>query len=167
MVLAVDVFYKEAHAKAVGVLFEIEDEVLIDTIVDISAIPREYVPGEFYKRELPCILKIVDQCRDRNLELIIIDGYVYVDNGYRKGLGAHLYDKLEHKIPVIDVAKNPFHSNTTSAVELQRGLGKKPLYVTAVGMELVDAVEIVKHMKGEYRMPTLLRELDKLTKSKN
>ncbi|MDV6169996.1 hypothetical protein R1T16_16275 [Flavobacterium sp. DG1-102-2] len=60
-VLAIDVYYYSEKAKAVGVLFGWHDsmpsEVIIEYIDDVA----DYVPGEFYKRELPSIKKIIDK----------------------------------------------------------------------------------------------------------
>jgi hypothetical protein len=49
--------------------------------------------------------------------------------------------------------------------EVLRGKSKKPLYVTAMGMLLERAADRVRTMHGEFRMPHLLSELDRLTKT--
>ena len=49
----------------------------------------EYVPGEFYKRELPCIIKLLDLVEE-HIDCIIIDGFVYLDGDTRPGLGKHI-----------------------------------------------------------------------------
>lgn len=66
MILAIDVHYRDTFAKAVGVLFNWDDEhpqKIITTIVDNV---DEYIPGEFYKRELPSVLKNYRESRPIN-----------------------------------------------------------------------------------------------------
>ena len=55
MILAVDVHYRQDHAKCVGVLFEWEDERPKHTLVAIIDEIAPYQPGKFYKRELGII----------------------------------------------------------------------------------------------------------------
>lgn len=80
MILALDVHYREKDAKVVGVLFHWEDtkarEVFIEYLQDID----EYIPGQFYKRELPSLLKIIEKFDITILDAIIVDGHIYVDN---------------------------------------------------------------------------------------
>lgn len=123
-----------------------------------------YIPGEFYKRELPCILKVIEKVNLAELEAIIIDGYVFIDNEKKFGLGGYLWESLNKKLPVIGVAKTSYMGNKDTIVELLRGESKNPLYISSIGIELNKAVELIKSMHGEYRIPTLLKELDKLTK---
>jgi exodeoxyribonuclease-5/deoxyribonuclease V len=99
-----------------------------------------------------------------NLEVIIVDGFVYLDDEKKYGLGGHLYEKLNKEIPIIGVAKTNFASIEKDKKSLVRGESAKPLYITAIGIELEDAFKKVESMAGEYRMPTLLREMDRLTK---
>jgi endonuclease V-like protein UPF0215 family len=42
----------------------------------------------------------------------------------------------------------------------------KPLYITSIGIRLDYATELIKNMKGNNRIPTLLKTLDTLTKRK-
>jgi len=62
------------------------------------------------------------------------------------------------------VAKTNFASNKENKVELLRGKSMKPLYITSIGIDIEEAKENISKMSGEYRFPTLLKELDKLTK---
>lgn len=59
MILAIDVHYKETYAKAVGILFHWNDETPIDIITTTINEVAEYETGQFYKRELPCILQLL------------------------------------------------------------------------------------------------------------
>lgn len=164
MVLALDVHYRENIAQAVGILFNWQDETPREIIIDFINGVNDYVPGEFYKRELPSLLKICEKLDLEVIEAIIVDGYVYLDNDKKKGLGAHLWEELKYKIPIIGVAKTFFLNNTETVIKVVRGTSKKPLYVSAVGLNLDNSASLIKNMKGEFRMPTLLKKLDTLTK---
>lgn len=71
---------------------------------------------------------------------------------------------LHQKIPVIGVAKTPFLSNKETVQQVLRGQSNNPLYVSAIGMDLNEAALLVKNMKGDFRMPDILKAVDKLTK---
>jgi deoxyribonuclease V len=99
--------------------------------------------------------------------MIIIDGYVYLDDYNKYGLGGHLFESLNRKIPIIGVAKTNFVSNKENKVELLRGKSINPLFITSIGIDIEIAKRNISKMFGEYRIPKLLKELDKLTKEKN
>ena len=61
------------------------------------------------------------------LECVVIDGYVWLDEAQKAGLGAHLFAALEGKTPVIGVAKTHFLGAPAS--EVKRGSAERPLYV--------------------------------------
>ncbi len=161
MILAVDVDYKEIHASIAGVLFEnwgdgIEKSHCSSIVRDV----HDYISGQFYKRELPCILTLI---REHNLTptCIIIDGYVYLDGVGTPGLGRYLFDALKAKVAVIGVAKKPY-IDVTRKGEIYRGCSKKPLYVSCEGMEFEQARQLVISMHGKFRIPTLLKKVDQL-----
>jgi len=164
MILAIDVHYKTNYAKCIGVLFQWNDELPQKIIEDRVYNVAEYEPGQFYKRELPCILKIIEHVDLENVEVIIVDGHVYT-SPETYGLGGHLFEAINHKVPVIGVAKNGFAHNKTMVRELFRGDSQKPLHISAIGINLQDAIENIKQMHGTYRMPTLLKILDQYTKT--
>jgi len=120
----------------------------------------DYVPGSFYERELPCLLALLEPVRDE-LDAVIVDGHVWLGPG-RPGLGHHLYEALVPRIPVIGVAKSRFHGGY--ATEVLRPGTTRPLYVTAVGADPADAAERVRAMHGDFRLPTLLKRVDSLTR---
>lgn len=164
MILAIDVHYRQDFAKAVGVLFNWDDEQpqeIINTIIENA---EEYIPGQFYKRELPSILKIIEKVNSSTLDVIIIDGHVYIDDQENYGLGAHLYYNLNEKIPVIGVAKTSFHTNHKTIGIIYRGESRKPLYVSTIGIDKSFAIEQIRNMKGKYRIPSILKQLDTITK---
>ena len=122
---------------------------------------EEYIPGQFYKRELPCILQLMDTIVEP-IDLIVVDGYVWLTPD-KKGLGAYLYEALNENIPVVGVAKNYFKD--TQAIKVLRGESKKPLYITAAGIDEEWAAQQVQKMAGEYRFPTILKEVDHLCRA--
>jgi deoxyribonuclease V len=163
MIIAVDVHYSKNDAVAAGVEFQnwADAEVLRELVVSISLVAG-YKPGEFYKRELPCILALLDQLKVLPA-YIVVDGYVYLDDAHRPGLGKHLYDALQGKVPVIGVAKSPF-KNTPSDSAVIRARSKRPLYVTAAGLDRAEAKRYIQQMHGQYRLPTVLRRVDQLSR---
>jgi len=165
MILAFDTYYFDGKAKTVCLEFtEWNQSENFKVHTEIIDNVEEYIPGEFYKRELPCILSLLNKIDLTNLEVIIVDGFVYLDDEKKYGLGGHLYEKLNKKTPIIGVAKTNFASIEKDKKSLIRGESAKPLYVTAIGIELEEAFKKVESMAGEFRMPTLLREMDRLTK---
>lgn len=165
MILAFDTYYFENKAKTICVEFcnwadEKCHKIYSETLENVE----EYISGEFYKRELPCILSLLEKIDLTKVETIIVDGYVYLDDEEKYGLGGHLYEKLGGKIPVIGVAKTNFATIETNKKSVFRGESIKPLFITAIGIEIDEAVQKIKQMNGEFRMPTLLKEMDRLTK---
>jgi deoxyribonuclease V len=168
MILCFDTYYFDDKAKTVCLAFE--GWMSLDEIAVYSEIlsgVEDYVPGQFYKRELPCILSLMKKIDNTNIEAIVIDGFVYLDDNNSLGLGGHLYDSLERKIPVIGVAKTNYASVENNKRTLFRGLSRNPLFISAVGLDVDKAVAQIRSMAGVYRIPTLLKKLDTLTKQKN
>jgi len=124
----------------------------------------EYIPGEFYKRELPCLMKALT-LRKRDYECLVIDGFVHLGGKGRKGLGRHLYEAMQARIPVVGVAKNSLKI-AENYMLVFRGRSRRPLYVSAVGMNLSEAAGRVKEMAGAHRIPKMLKLADQLTKSR-
>ena len=163
MIFAVDVYYRSTTAIAAGVLFaNWEDREPVSTFTTEITDIAEYEPGQFYKRELPCLLKLLEQL-DRLPEYIIVDGYVYLDKDYRPGLGKYLHDAIDGKSIVIGVAKTKFQ-DIPNETEVRRNGSNKPLFVTAVGMDETEARSSIKGMSGTYRIPIMLKLVDDLSK---
>lgn len=164
MLLAIDVHYKTTYAKAVGVLFDWGDEspqrIITDIVNDVAA----YEPGQFYKRELPCILQLLKQVNLNTLEAIIVDGHVFVDNNKTFGLGGHLWRALDEKTPIIGVAKRAFHNTEQVSTPVYRGESNNPLYISSIGIPEEAVLEKIKLLHGDYRIPTILKILDQYTK---
>ncbi|MEN0067861.1 MAG: endonuclease V [Myxococcota bacterium] len=163
-IVATDVLYDEPTrtGRGAAVAFERWEDAApshewrthIDAIAD-------YVPGSFYQRELPCLLALLDPLREQ-IGTVIVDGHVWLGEG-RPGLGHHLYEALERRVAVVGVAKSRFHGGY--ATEVLRGTeSTRPLYVTAVGLTVEAAAAYVRSMHGPYRLPTLLKRVDSLTR---
>ncbi len=167
MIIAIDVHYREKIARTVSIEFEDwKDDT--PSYIHVTEIPvaAAYVPGQFYKRELPCILEIL-KCSDLSkVTAIIVDGYVVLDDDGKKGLGGYLYEALNQKIPIVGVAKRAFYALKEKVIPIKRGESKNPLYVTASGGDLAEYAKKVVEMDGNFRMPTLLKILDVETKKR-
>lgn len=161
MILAVDVHYEDDSATAAGVLFQSweSDEPESETVLRVRS-TSEYVPGQFYLRELPCILSLIEDL-GRPFSCIIIDGYVFLGEERKPGLGMHLWELLERNVPVIGVAKSAFHGTPEDA-KVFRGGSRRPLFVTSTGIPLEEAKDSIRRMNGEHRIPTLLKRVDVL-----
>lgn len=160
MMLAVDVHYQANCAQVAGVVFERWSSSRPQAVY-FSAVKgaQAYVPGQFYKRELPAILTLIND-NDLSPGTIIIDGYVYLDGVSQPGLGKHLYDALNGRARIVGVAKNAL-SGIGGHHEILRGSSSRPLYVTAAGMPLARARQCILRMHGRHRMPTLLKTADR------
>ena len=164
MILAIDVQYNETNAVVAGVAFDMVNSTMIkDEYLSIVQSVGEYVPGQFYLRELPCIAKLLEE-HNLTPKLIIVDGYAWLDANQKPGLGKRLYDHLGGTIPVIGVAKNPY-KDAPQSFELLRGESKKPLHVSSEGISLELAKDMILSMSGKFRIPTLLKRADQLCRS--
>jgi deoxyribonuclease V len=157
----VDVHYPaDGGARAAAVVasdprFTVIDDERIAALTDVAP----YEPGRFYLRELPAIHAVLDGLD--GLDLIVVDGYVDLDPQGHSGLGAHVHE--EFGVPVIGVAKTAFHT-ATHARPVLRGQATRPLYVTAAGLGLDQAADLVRTMTGPHRMPDALRRVDALSR---
>jgi len=165
MNLAIDIYYHDKGATCVGVLFDWEDvepKKIIRAFLDEV---EEYVPGEFYKRELPCVMAVIYQVRQYKIDCIILDSHVQLGNG-QIGLGEYVYKTVNEIYPIIGVGKRGFYSNAEYVREVRRGESENPLYVSAIGMDLDKAAECIKNMHGKFRLPTILKEVDRIGREK-
>lgn len=165
MILAIDVYYYDDEAKVAGVLFDWNDTQPQSTIIAQVSNVASYQPGQFYKRELPCILELLKQVDLETLSVILVDSHVYVSNEKAYGLGGHLWESLDGKLSVIGVAKRSFHETDQVTVPVVRGQSTNPLFVSAIGMDKEAAARLVEGMHGPYRMPDILKTLDQLSRS--
>lgn len=167
MIVAVDVQYADQGAIAAAVVFDswARGTAATEHFKWINTV-RDYVPGAFYLRELPCLIDVLGDLDNVNvkIETVIVDGYVWLDGAGTKGLGAHLYDAMNHDVNVIGVAKTRF-KGSSHAAEVMRGTSAVPMYVTSVGVKREVAADCIQSMHGEYRIPTLLKRVDQLARS--
>src|SRR5512145_2134080 len=120
MMACLDVAYHDLEANAAAVLFHSwGDSTGRREIVTRVPAPADYRPGQFYRRELPCLLALVALIGEP-AEVLIVDGYVWLGKGSLPGLGAHLYEALGGASAVIGVAKSRF-AGATAAVPVLRG----------------------------------------------
>lgn len=163
MILAVDVQYVSNKGVTAGVLFESWDSsAAINEFASVVDVNAEYVPGQFYKRELPCILTLLKE-HALSPDIILVDGYVFLNDDGKPGLGKHLYDALKGKAVVIGVAKNRY-SGLGEEYAVYRGGSSNPVYVTAAGEELEVTKANILSMHGNHRIPALLKKADRLAR---
>jgi deoxyribonuclease V len=158
MIAALDVQYKEDHAQAAAVLFGAWTDA---TPTRVCSLKLEniapYESGAFYKRELPCLLAMLETIAEP-IDCLVVDSYVFLDSSGRLGLGARLHEALQRQIPVVGVAKTEFLGAPSVAV--LRGDSKQALFVSSIGMDLQVAAQFVQQMHGAHRLPTLLKAVD-------
>jgi deoxyribonuclease V len=160
-ILCLDVAYGQTTAVAAGVLIDSwTSHIASDTIVlRVEKAAAGYVPGALHKRELPLLAAVIAQIA-RPIDVIVIDGYVWLSDQGTPGLGAHLSATVANTTPIIGVAKTQFHGDTWS-VPVHRGESRRPLFVTSAGIDLAIAAECIRGMHGEHRIPTVLALADR------
>jgi deoxyribonuclease V len=160
-IAAFDVHYREdGMASAAAVCFhDFADAAYSKAYQHILPVPGSYVPGAFFRRELPCIFALLERI-EIPLKVLLIDGYVMLDA--RPGLGQHLFKVGAGRYAVIGIAKSPYHG--AHGAEVFRGGSQRPLYVTSAGIDLENACQAIRCMHGPHRIPTLLRQVDRLAR---
>ncbi|MEZ4364097.1 MAG: endonuclease V [Kofleriaceae bacterium] len=164
MILALDVHYEElaANTACVGLRSWPDASSTLEVVERIEEPPAPYESGQFYKRELPHLHRVIERIRCAlAVEVVIIDGHVWL-GATEPGLGAHLHDALGGQIPVVGVAKSAFHG--ALATPVLRGESGRPLFVSAVAFDASRAAELVRDMHGAHRVPTLLQRADQLAR---
>jgi len=160
VIYCVDVDYQPAGVTAacVGFVQWTDATSSAETVVRTVGAAPEYASGRFFERELPYLTGVLDRVAQPPTT-IIVDGYVSLGPD-RPGLGARLHEA--RGIPVVGVAKSRFAG--AEAVEVVRGDGRRPLYVTAIGLDVAAAAAHVQAMHGPYRIPTLVKRADALAR---
>jgi deoxyribonuclease V len=158
MLACVDVDYRVNDAVAACLVFaDPGDAAPLSEHVARLPISAPYQPGQLYLRELPPILAVLSQVK---VSLIIVDGHVWLGPQH-KGLGAHLHDAVH--LPVIGVAKHAYRG--APAIPIRRGQSQTPLYVTAIDFDPQTAARLITRMHGPHRLPTLLKRVDRLSRT--
>lgn len=158
---AVDVHYPASGGARAALVISADPTfaTIIDERTAVLETVAPYQPGAFYTRELPAVRAVLASAG--RVDLLIIDGYVHLDAHGRPGLGAHAYQ--EFAVPVIGVAKSAFWG-ASHAIPVRRGNAHRPLYVTAIGIPVRQAADLVRRMAGPYRLPDALRQVDALSR---
>ena len=160
MHVCLDVAYRGDRAWVAGVLFrrwhDAEAEAV--RVASVRGV-RPYVAGRFYERELPCLMAWIEDL-DFRPQTILVDAHVRLDAAGRLGLGGYLYRHLGGTVPVVGVAKTPF-DGLNDALPVWRGVSRRPLWVTAMGIDEASAARRVRSMHGVHRLPTLLKLADR------
>jgi deoxyribonuclease V len=163
MLALLDVHYTDPSALAACVLANAwgDAEPCARHAVTVSPIAA-YEPGKFYLRELPCLLAVLREVGP--VDVAVVDGYVWLDQQHTAGLGAHLYEALGRRIPVVGIGKTAFNGSPM-AQQVLRATSQKPLFVTSVGLAHSEAARLVASMHGASRIPTLVRLVDQLSRA--
>ncbi|KOR31120.1 hypothetical protein TI04_02510 [Achromatium sp. WMS2] len=162
MKVVLDCHYSANTARVAAVYFDAwQDKIPITSRVMAHNVASEYIPGQFYKRELP-LLELILASDDTRYDAIVLDAYVDLGINH-PGLGRHLANKLTYKVPIVGVAKT-FYAGCSHAIPIYRGSSIRPLYVTAANMPIADAAAAVKSMHGANRLPTLLKMVDRIAR---
>jgi deoxyribonuclease V len=161
VIAIVDVQYAGTRARAGCVIAHgWTDAAPADERTRETEVAAAYVPGEFYRRELPPVLDILRGVD--GLATAVIDAHVWLGHD-RPGLGARLHEALGGAVAVVGVAKNAFASAPSLPVVRNAA---RPLYVSAIGLDPHDAAARVAAMAGPYRIPALIRRADQLARGR-
>jgi deoxyribonuclease V len=163
LIACLDVHYADPRAVAACVVLSSwqasePEECVVRTIDQVMP----YEPGAFYRRELPCIEEVLKSLRHVP-EILVVDGYVWLGQG-NKGLGAYLFEARGGLGAVIGIAKTRF-VGAEPVGEVLRGQSRRPLFVSAVGMDLAEACAHVGEMHGKFRLPWAMSEVDRLARA--
>lgn len=164
MIACLDVQYVGDKAIAAALVFS--EWTATSSISEYTAVvpdPGEYEPGRFYLRELQPLLAVIQKITEP-IDAYVIDGYCHLSSELAPGLGAYLWDDLQRRVLIVGVAKNRYRG-TTHAAELLRAESKRPLFVTAVGIDYQRAAQHIASMAGTFRIPTLLKAVDRLARA--
>jgi deoxyinosine 3'endonuclease (endonuclease V) len=69
-------------------------------------------------------------------------------------------------MPIIGIAKRSFINTEEVSFPIYRGESKVPLYISTIGCKIEKVLPCIENMHGNYRIPTILKYLDTLTKEK-
>jgi deoxyribonuclease V len=164
MIACLDVHYFRDFATAAAVVFQ--DWESCSSASEYTATipqPEEYEPGRFYLRELRPLIAVVKEIAEP-IDVYVIDGYCHLSSDLSPGLGAYLKQSIDPTASIVGVAKNRYR-DTRHAAELLRGGSTRPLFVTAIGAAYEAASQHVASMAGEYRIPTMLKAVDRLART--
>ncbi len=178
-VAGVDTAYRQDRACAAVVVFDLEDQKVLEEVVAAQSARFPYVPGLLSFREGPVILKALRRLRTAP-DVLMFDGQG-IAHPRRFGLASHI--GLLTDIPAIGCAKTRLigeyqepqstrgstadltdKSEIIGAVVRTRS-GVKPVFVS-IGhrMDLETCIRIVLESCRGYRLPEPLRKADHLSR---
>jgi deoxyribonuclease V len=164
LIACLDAAYSDGAASAACVLFAAWGAAAPLRVATVRhGAAQDYEPGAFYKRELPLLLAVLAEL-ERLPDILIVDGYVWLDGESRPGLGAMLHRALQERAAVVGVAKTRF-AGATACIPVIRGGSRNPLYVSGAGIAAAAAADGVRAMHGRHRIPTLLRLVDRAARA--
>lgn len=159
-IVLTDVFYQKEYAQAAGlVIHKWTDALPSEEYLSASTDIEEYVSGQFYQRELPHLIRLLGMIV--SYDCVVVDAHVWLEPN-QPGAGHYLWQALDQRCPVIGVAKNPYRNGV--ALPLKRGESGKPLWISSVGVDVSQALSWIGEMSGPHRMPTLLKQVDSLSR---
>jgi deoxyribonuclease V len=163
MLCCVDVEYRTTCVVAACVGFRDwrDDAPAFEQVAVTRGAAAPYESGQFYRRELPHLIEVLGQLVALP-QVVIVDGHVWLGPGI-PGLGAHLHEALGRRAAIVGIAKRPFHG-ASEAVPVLRGDSKTPLLVSVVGLATEVAARHVASMHGAFRIPTLIKAVDRLSR---
>jgi deoxyribonuclease V len=169
MIVAIDsYYYSDTDCYTVGVLFSKWEQSKPSRIISCHTSEfAPYCPGKFYTRELPGILNLMKRKEVEGIDTIVLDSFLSLkdnDGSIKEGLGCHLREYFP-SISLIGVAKSEYCLSRDISIPVIRGLARNPLWVQGMGEYNNSlAASCIKSMFGDYRIPDLLKILDKETK---
>ena len=162
MIAFTDVQYGEDSALAACVFANEWGDALPCGSVTVRVAPiAPYEPGAFFRRELPCLLAVLQATP--KVTHVVIDGYVWLDGAGAPGLGAHLHAALGGTTAVIGLAKTAYRGSEMAS-RLARPGSSQPLFLTSIGLAPTLAMDLVKRLHGPFRIPTLIKLADQLAR---
>lgn len=164
MIAILDVHYGRNMARTGCVLIDAWQDLRPRAVhVAPAPVSRDYIPGRFYLRELPCLTRLLERLPSLP-DIIVIDGHAWLLPD-RPGMGHYLFETLNGDVVVIGVGKTAF-KGSLGAVQVRRGRSRKPLYVTADGMPNAQAAACIRAMAGPHRIPLMIKMADQLARGK-
>jgi len=112
---------------------------------------------------VPCLLQLLGE-HGLKPEVILFDGFVFVDAQETPGPGRHLHDGLGGHVPVIGVSKKSL-PGLSAQYEVAREEETPPLVITSAGVDLGAAKARVRAMHGRKRVPTLMKLVARIAKN--
>ena len=175
MIILLDSYYREDICNtSLVVMGDSRSSNVVFTDTVYTRVTADYIPGQFYKRELPGIINILEKLKREHPDIwelsivVVVDGFNTLRNKNEEwpGLGGHLKEYLEsinERKVVWGIAKSKFMESDKISELVYRGNSKNPLYVQSTGSSKI-AAKAVKTMPGDFRIPDMLKEVDKLSR---